>query len=239
MGLATGVHHLALSTNNMKKQLDFYTQVCGMELAGLFTMHGTDGCYHCFLKLNDSSYLSFVQTNDMVAKEPVLGVSHAEHVIAGVAPGAMQHVALTVPTQADLLAIRDRIRSAGYQVIGPVGHGIVDSIYMVAPEDIILEFVSAENRADLRPEMWVEPGIAKTLGIPESELQNYLNPPGFQSKMGKVTQPNLDPTKQSRPLPVPAPMRAAIAGLTDEQIRAMLTWEDAPNAVTGERVLLG
>jgi catechol 2,3-dioxygenase-like lactoylglutathione lyase family enzyme len=181
MGLAKGVHHLALSTNDMKRQLDFYTQVCGLELMGLFTMHGTDGCYHCFLKLSDSSYLSFVQTNDMVAKKPIMGVSHAEHVIAGVAPGAMQHVALVVPTQADLLAMRDRIRSHGYQVIGPIGHGICDSIYMVAPEDILLEFVSAESRADLKPEMWVEPGICAKLGIKETDLPRYLSPPGFES----------------------------------------------------------
>jgi len=238
MGLANGVHHLALSTNDMRKQIDFYTQVCGMELTGLFTMHGTDGCYHCFLKLNDQCYLSFVQTNDMVEKRPIMGVSHAEHVIAGVAPGAMQHVALTVPSQADLLAMRDRIRTAGYQVYGPVGHGIVDSIYMVAPEDVLLEFVSAENRADLAPEMWVEPGITAALGIRDADLDRYLQPPAFESRHGKVPQPPLDPTKQKRPLPVPAPMLEKIAGLSDEKIREMLTWEQAPNAVTGERVLL-
>lgn len=239
MGIATDIHHLALSTNDMKRQIDFYTKVCGMELVGLFTMHGTDGCYHCFLKLNDSCYLSFVQTNDAVSKKPVMGLTHAEHVVAGVAPGAMQHVALVVPTQGDLLAMRDRIRSAGYQVIGPIGHGIVDSIYMVAPEDLILEFVSAENRADLVPELWIEPGIASALGMTTADLQQYRQPPAFESKNGKVPQPPYDPAKQSRPLPVPATMRSRIEGLTDEQIREMLTWEQAPNAVAGERVLLG
>ena len=238
MGIANGVHHLALSTNDMKKQLDFYTKVCGMELSGLFTMHGTDGCYHCFLKLNDSSYLSFVQTNDKQGVKPVMGVSHAEHVIAGVAPGAMQHVALTVPTQAELLAMRDRIRSAGYQVIGPIGHGIVDSIYMVAPEDVLLEFVSAENRVDVEPEMWVEPGICEKLGIKPADLPGYLHPPAFESKHGNVQQPKLDPAKQARPLPVPPSLLSKLSSMSDQQITEMLSWDVAPNAVTGERRLM-
>ena len=55
-----GVHHLALSTGNMKEQLTFFTDVMGMELVALYWMHGIEGAWHGFLKLNDSSYLAFV-----------------------------------------------------------------------------------------------------------------------------------------------------------------------------------
>jgi catechol 2,3-dioxygenase-like lactoylglutathione lyase family enzyme len=237
MGLANGIHHLALSTNDMRKQIDFYTQVCGLELTGLFTMHGTQGAYHCFLKLNDSCYLSFVQTNDGADKRPVEGTSHAEHVIAGVAPGAMQHVALTVPTQAALIAMRNRIRAAGYQVIGPIGHGICDSIYLFAPEDTILEFVSAEKRAALDPELWIEPEIQHALGIGDDDLVRYTHPVPPAVGGPPVPQPPFDPAKQRRPLPVPPQMLERVASMTDEQVREMLTWEEPPNRTTERRVL--
>ena len=39
MGLASGVHHLAISTADMKSQLTFFTDVLGAELKALYWMH--------------------------------------------------------------------------------------------------------------------------------------------------------------------------------------------------------
>jgi catechol 2,3-dioxygenase-like lactoylglutathione lyase family enzyme len=236
MGIANGVHHLALSTKDMKKQIEFCTQVCGMELIGLFTMHGTDGCFHCFLKLNDQSYLSFIQTTDMGDKEPAIGSSHPVNVLGGVAPGAMQHVALSVPTQASLLEMRDRIRAAGYQVTGPLGHGISESIYMIAPEGYVLEFTCTEDRAELDPEMWIEPAIVEKCGITKDELARYVNPPEFKRPPQAVAQPQMNSTLQDRSV-LPPPVVEMTRGMSDEKIREMLTWEEPPNRVTHRVVL--
>ena len=36
MGLPNGVHHLAICTRDMKSQIEFFTQVLGMELVALY-----------------------------------------------------------------------------------------------------------------------------------------------------------------------------------------------------------
>ncbi|MEZ5228995.1 MAG: VOC family protein [Acidimicrobiales bacterium] len=38
-----GVHHLAVNTANIKEQIEFFTDVLGAELVGLFWMHGVEG----------------------------------------------------------------------------------------------------------------------------------------------------------------------------------------------------
>ncbi|MDH5238795.1 MAG: VOC family protein, partial [Acidimicrobiia bacterium] len=60
MPRVTHLHHLAASTADMRGVIDFCTQVLGMELVGLFDMHGVPGGSHCFLRLNDTSAMSFV-----------------------------------------------------------------------------------------------------------------------------------------------------------------------------------
>ena len=65
MGLNNGIHHLAVATADIKRQIEFFTDVMGMELVALYWMHGVEGAWHGFLKLNDSSYLAFVQTPDI------------------------------------------------------------------------------------------------------------------------------------------------------------------------------
>lgn len=227
MPIANGIHHLALSTNDMKGQIQFFSEVCGMELMGLFWMHGAHGAFHCFLKLNDQSYMSFVQTPDMGEKKAVAGVSYASHMIAGAAPGAMQHVAFNVGTDAELFAMRNRIRKAGYQVMGSIDHGISKSIYLNAPENILMEFTSAEHGSELNAEMWVDPECARLCGFSEEELARCLNPAAIELNGEAVPNP-----KHPR-IPfdaLPDAMRDTVLSLTDEELGAKMNYTQAPNA---------
>ena len=61
MGLPNGIHHLAICTKDIKKQIEFFTDVCGMELVALYWMHGVKNTFHGFLKMGDSSSIAFVQ----------------------------------------------------------------------------------------------------------------------------------------------------------------------------------
>lgn len=227
MPIANGIHHLALSTNNMKGQIQFFSEVCGMELVGLFWMHGTDGAFHCFLKLNDHCYMSFVETPDMDGKKAVKGISYASHLVGGAAPGAFQHVAFNVGTQEQLLALRDRIRSAGYQCLGTMDHGISKSIYLNAPENIIMEFTSTDGGADLNADMWVDPECAKLCGFSEAELQRCLQPLPLELTGGTV--PN--PEKPLLPFElVPEGPREQMLALSDKEFSAKMDYTIAPNA---------
>lgn len=227
MPIANGIHHLALSTREMKKQIQFFGEVCGMELTGLFWMHGTDGAFHCFLKLNDHCYMSFVQTSDMGEKEAVKGISYASHLVGGAAPGAFQHVAFNVGTQAELLALRDRIRKSGYQALGTMDHGISKSIYLNAPENIIMEFTCTEDSADLTADMWVYPECAKLCGFSDEELKRCLTPTPLEMTDGTVPNP------KNPVLPfelVPEGPREQMLALSDAEFSAKMDYTIPPNA---------
>jgi catechol 2,3-dioxygenase-like lactoylglutathione lyase family enzyme len=188
MGLPNGVHHLAIATRDIKAQIDFFTQVVGMELVALYWMHGVEQTFHGFLRLGDSASLAFVQGPEMAGIEPVIGVSHAGWTAGPVAPGAMQHVALNVGSQGDLLAIRDRLRAHDHWVMGPIDHGMCQSIYLTAPEGLMLEF--ATSAAPIDADEWIDPEVVALCGISAEELARYRRPPEFASQGGRVPQPD-------------------------------------------------
>src|SRR5215813_4581431 len=196
MGLPNGVHHLAICTKDIKKQIDFFTQVCGMELVALYWMHGVKNTFHGCVKLGESSSIAFVQGPEIGEIQPIKGVSHAAWTGAPVAAGVMQHVALNVDTEAELLAMRDRVRSHGYWVMGPIDHGFCKSIYLAAPEGIMLEFSTSEGKG-INPDAWLDPEVVRLAGISPSDLRRYRNPPQFHGQGGSVAQP---PPNSGKPM---------------------------------------
>src|SRR2546422_2918529 len=68
MGLPNGIHHLAICTKDIKKQIEFFTQVCGMELVALYWMHGVKNTFHGFVKLGDSSSRSEEHTSELQSR---------------------------------------------------------------------------------------------------------------------------------------------------------------------------
>jgi catechol 2,3-dioxygenase-like lactoylglutathione lyase family enzyme len=193
MGLPNGIHHLALMTKDIKAQIQFFTDVLGAELKALYWMHGVEGAWHGFLKLNDHSYLAFVQTPDVAGIEPVPGVSHAANPGAPSAGGTMQHVAFSVTNMDELLAMRDRIRSRGVNIYGPLDHGMCHSIYFAGLEGLNLEVSFSEVGLDERA--WIDPEVVALAGISADELRGFISPPTFASQGGAVPQPPIDPSK--------------------------------------------
>lgn len=224
MGLPNGIHHLAICTKDIKAQIEFYTQVVGMELVALYWMHGVKNTFHGFLKLGESSSIAFVQSPEIGEIQPQKGVSHPTWTGAPVAAGAMQHVALNVDTEADLLAIRDRVRSHGHWVMGPIDHGFCKSIYLAAPEGIMLEFSTSEGKP-IDAEAWIDPEVVKLCGINAEELKRYKAPPAFESKGGSVPQPEPDPGKPLMEFP---PEMQRIYRMTDEEVTAKLSETTPP-----------
>ncbi len=223
MGLPNGVHHIAICTKDIKKQIEFYTQVVGMELVALYWMHGVDKTFHGFLKMGGGS-IAFVQAPEIGEIQPQMGVSHPSWTAAPVAAGVMQHLALNVDTEADLLAIRDRVRSHGHWVMGPLDHGFCKSIYLAAPEGIMLEFSTSEGKP-IDAEAWIDPEVVRLAGINQAELQRYKNPPGFESQGGAVQNPPVD--LKNPPMQFP-PGREQIFSMSDEEVTARLSERTPP-----------
>lgn len=228
MGLPNGIHHLAICTKDIKTQIEFFTQVCGMELEALYWMHGVKNTFHGFLKLGDSSSIALVAAPEIGEIQPIKGVSHPAWTASPVAPGAMQHLAMNVDTEADLLTMRDRVRSHGYWVMGPIDHGFCKSIYFAGPEGMMLEFSTSEGKA-IDAEAWIDPEVVKLAGINTEELKRYKNPPAFASQGGKV--PQVDPEKSKLMMDFP-PQNRAVLKMTDEEILTRLSETTPPVQVS-------
>ena len=193
MGLPNGLHHLAINTNNIEAQIEFFTQACGMELVSFYWMHGVKDAYHIFMRLNDNASVALVRSPADDGIDPL--PEHSGPLGARMM-GAMQHVSFNVPTLDDLYTMRDRIRSHGFQTFGPVDHGFCWSVYVPgAPEEnMMIEFSCNDEPID--PKKWIDPTTLEHAGISAEQIKRYQNPPEFVSQQGAVEQPALDRKKQ-------------------------------------------
>lgn len=218
MNKVEGLHHLAICTADMKAQIEFFTDKLGMELVALYWMHGVAKTWHGFLRLNDESAIAFVQ-NPAIGKIPVtLGVSHAGNPGANCARGVMQHVALRVKDDAELHAMRDRLRAKGVPVLGPLDHGMCKSIYFAGPENLSLELSFSTEAIDA--EAWIDPEVVELAGINAEELARYKHPADYADEGGRVKQPGLDAPGPHMTNYPPGAYEAIIT-MADEKVLAM------------------
>ncbi len=183
-----GVHHLAIMTGNMKAQIEYFTDVLGMRLAALYWMHNVDGYFHAFLELNANSSIAFVAAPGVSDIPVEYGVSHAGNPVKACAAGVTQHIAFSVDSHDELLAMRDRIRSRGVRVMGPLDHGFCQSIYFGGPENLVLEVSYSDSAID--EEAWIDPEVVALNGISAEELARYKSPAAYENTSGgPVAQP--------------------------------------------------
>ncbi len=222
-----GFHHLAVSTADMKAQIEFFTDVLGAELVGLFWMHGVPGGKHCFLRLNDFCSLSFVDLPENHEVDAQLGVTHAGTGAGPSAPGTTQHMAFNVDSLDELLSVRDRIRSRGINVMGHIDHGMCRSIYFAGPEGLVLEVATSTGPIDA--DAWIDPEVLELYGMTDADVDRYRNPVGFEGEGGTVAQPPIDPTKPH--LAYPAADYVKIMQTPDDVILKYASYPDPPNPV--------
>jgi catechol 2,3-dioxygenase-like lactoylglutathione lyase family enzyme len=187
-----GIHHLAFMAGDIKKHIAFFSEVMGCPLVALFDMHGVPGGLHAFLRMDDHSYFSIVQLPkvDEIAIE--LGKTHAGTGALPSAPGTLQHLAFRAQTDADLIAMRDRIRSHGVNVIGPIDHGMCRSIYFAGPDQMTLEVATSHETID--PARWIDPAVLAKAGISDEEATRFKAPAAYTGP-SPVPQPAYDPAK--------------------------------------------
>ncbi|MFN3215535.1 MAG: VOC family protein [Acidimicrobiales bacterium] len=183
-----GVHHLAISTTDIKAQIEFFTTVLGGELKALYWMHGVPDTFHGFVELNPSSYIAFVQHPANTSTHE-LGLTHAGNAGGPLPGGTMQHVALGVDSLDDLLALRDRIRSHGVPVIGPIDHGMCQSVYFAGPEGLALEIATGSG---IDERSWIDPEVVALAGIDADDLARYIEPADYERPAEPVPQPGPD-----------------------------------------------
>ncbi len=225
----TGVHHLAINTADIKTQIEFFSDVLGAELVGLFWMHGVEGAWHGFSRLSDHCSISFVELPANHDIDAQLGVTHAGTGAGPSAPGTMQHLAFKVDTLDELLAMRDRIRSKGINVMGYIDHGMCQSIYFAGPEGLTLEV--ATSAAAIDAEQWIDPEVVELAGISPEELARYKAPASFVAGDEPVAQPVIDPDKPH--LAYPPGDYARMMGVPDDVLLAAASYTEPPVPAAG------
>lgn len=219
-----GVHHLAISTKDIRSQIEFFSDVLGAELVALFWMHGVPGGWHGFCRLNDHCSVAFVQLPKNSDVEPEIGVTHAGTGAGSSAPGTMQHVAFNVDSVDELVAMRDRIRSRGINVFGQIDHGMCQSIYFAGPENLVLEVATSEVAVD--PRAWIDPEVVALAGITEEELARFVRPATYAGEGGTVAQPPVD---MERPQLAYSPkVLEQIMAVPDEELTNSRSYSEPP-----------
>jgi len=117
-----GVNHLALVCSDMKRTVEFYTQVLGMRLIKTLDLPGGAG-QHFFFDMGGGNALAFFWFPD--APDPVPGVS-APVTVPGMgewtsAVGSMNHVAFDVPEER-FLEYRAKLKAKGIRVSPIIDH---------------------------------------------------------------------------------------------------------------------
>lgn len=128
------IHHVAYRCNDAKETVDFYREMLDMEFQLAFAENEVpstgepDPYMHVFLDAGGGNVLAFFE----LPNAPPMGKDPNT-------PTWVQHIAFKVPSRADLLARKARLESGGLDVLGPVDHGIFDSIYFFDPNGHRLE----------------------------------------------------------------------------------------------------
>lgn len=123
-----GIHHVAYRCRDAKETVEWYEKHLGMEFVLAIAENEVpstkepDPYMHVFLDAGGGNILAFFELptkNEMDRDRNT--------------PAWVQHLAIKVESEADLLAAKERLTQNGIKVIGPVDHTLFHSIYFFDP----------------------------------------------------------------------------------------------------------
>jgi glyoxylase I family protein len=131
------IHHVAYRCKDAKETVDFYQRVLNMDFMLAFaedrvpSTKAPDPYMHVFLDAGMGNVLAFFE----LPTQPEMDRDHNT-------PQWVQHIAFEVSDYDELLASKVHMESEGVDVLGPVNHGIFQSIYFFDPNGHRLELVA-------------------------------------------------------------------------------------------------
>jgi catechol 2,3-dioxygenase-like lactoylglutathione lyase family enzyme len=126
-----GIHHLALTTNDMDATVRFYHGVLGMRIVATLA---TETFRHYFFEIGPGSTVAFFEFGgvDVGTIEKPAGV-------VPTFPTQFDHVSFHLPDVRALEQLRDRLTEYAVEVTGVVDHEVMRSVYFTDPNGISLE----------------------------------------------------------------------------------------------------
>lgn len=132
-----GFHHVAYRCRDAKETVNFYRDVLGMEFKLAIaedrvpSTQAPDPYMHVFMDAGGGNVLAFFE----LPNSPEMGKDPNT-------PEWVQHIAFAVADHDELLRLKDRLEALDIEVLGPVDHGIFDSIYFFDPNGHRLELAA-------------------------------------------------------------------------------------------------
>lgn len=136
------LNHVAYRCRDAQETTEFYRDVLGLKLAHVIVQERVpstqeyDPHCHLFFEMGDGSWVAFFDLVD----EP--------HVRQEINPDWAQHLALEVPSVEILNERLAALRGHGIDVLGPVDHGFIQSIYFYDPSGHRLELAARTHGPD-------------------------------------------------------------------------------------------
>lgn len=130
------LNHVAYRCRDAKETTEFYRDVLGLKLAHTIVQDRVPSTQelaphaHVFFEMGDGSWVAFFD------------VGTEEHVAQEANPDWAQHLALEVGSVDELEAAKARLEAHGIDVLGPVDHGFIRSIYFYDPSGHRLELAT-------------------------------------------------------------------------------------------------
>tara|TARA_Y100000588_G_C13721939_1_gene697674 strand:+ start:122 stop:658 length:537 start_codon:yes stop_codon:yes gene_type:complete len=128
------LHHVAYRCNDAQETADFYINILGLKYYAAVseeTVPSTgEKCpyMHVFFAMADGSCVAFFEVPEA---PPAIKDTNT--------PEWVQHLALVVEDEEELLEKKGKLEDAGVDVIGPTDHGFCRSIYFFDPNGHRLE----------------------------------------------------------------------------------------------------
>ena len=138
-----GLHHYAARCQDAEQTRCFYEDLLGLPLVHVIRAENVpstgERCpyVHLFFRLGDGSCIAFFDLGDGQAAAPSPNT-----------PAWVRHIAFSVVSEDALPAMRAHLEAAGVDVLGPVDHGFVCSIYFFDPNGVRLELTAPTASAE-------------------------------------------------------------------------------------------
>jgi len=128
------IHHVAYRCIDSKQTVNFYRDLLGMEFKLAIAEDKVpstgepDPYMHVFMDAGQGNVVAFFE----LPNSPDMGRDPNT-------PAWVQHIAFELDSLDEMLDTKKRLEGAGVDVLGPVNHGIFDSIYFFDPNGHRLE----------------------------------------------------------------------------------------------------
>ncbi len=137
-GRPTMLSHVAYVTRDTAATVDFYTRILGMDLVNAILDDAIPSTgeevpyFHSFFRMADGSTVAFFEAPELPPLDPP---PHPAY-------DTFQHLAMQVDSRQTVERWRDWLLAHGIDVLGPVDHKIIYSIYFHDPNGVRLEITT-------------------------------------------------------------------------------------------------